>query len=91
MASHLSNDLNIQNASYLGRKTNNRQFGATRVNRLKQMEDEFFIKSNREVLGKNIVLVDDVVTTGATLSSCAKILKKAGAKSVSAIVFAQKI
>lgn len=42
-----------------------------------------FTKS--DLKGKNILLIDDVFTTGATLSSCAHVLKKAGAKSVKAL------
>ena len=40
------------------------------------------------IRGKNIVLVDDVYTTGATMGECARILKKAGAKEVWGMVLA---
>lgn len=43
----------------------------------------------REIAGAHIVLIDDVLTTGATLSACARALKKAGAASVDALVVAR--
>ncbi len=38
--------------------------------------------------GRRVVLVDDVYTTGATVSACAKILLKEGAASVDVLTFA---
>jgi competence protein ComFC len=40
------------------------------------------VKNEEKILNKNIILVDDVVTTGATLSEARAILKKSGAKRV---------
>ena len=42
------------------------------------------------IAGKRILLVDDIVTTGETLMECARVLKAAGAKSVSAVTAARK-
>ena len=39
------------------------------------------------VKDKNVLIIDDIITTGATLGECAKILKKAGCASVSCAVF----
>jgi ComF family protein len=91
IAKHISNNTDMKIGYYLGRKSNVRQLGSTRSQRLQQMEHEFFAKPNADVEGKSILLVDDVVTTGASLSAAAKTLKKAGASRVTAIVFAQKV
>lgn len=46
-------------------------------------------KYNEAVQGKRILLVDDVLTTGATVEECSKVLKKAGARSVDVLTFAR--
>ena len=40
------------------------------------------VKNKSKVLGKTILLVDDIFTTGATTNECSKVLKQNGAKSV---------
>lgn len=47
--------------------------------RQENVRDAFRVKNPEMVKGKRVVLVDDVMTTGATLNSCAHALKKAGA------------
>ena len=65
------------------------QIGANRHTRLKQLNSAYRLKTITNVAGRQIVLVDDVSTTGATLESAAHCLKQAGAKRVEAVVFAQ--
>lgn len=47
-------------------------------------------KGQRGLKNKNILLIDDIATTGATLFECAKALKQNGAKFVSAAVIARQ-
>lgn len=80
----------LSHRNLVGRLGQSRQVGTNREMRLKQLQSAFYIKNRNSVKGFSILLVDDIVTTGGTLESVARILKQAGAKSVSAIVFAQK-
>ncbi|MFA6322515.1 MAG: ComF family protein [Candidatus Buchananbacteria bacterium] len=48
-----------------------------------------FQANSFSVLEKRILLVDDVLTTGATMKECARVLKEAGAKEVIGLVFAK--
>lgn len=57
--------------------------------RLKNLNGAFAIKNQEVISGKNIILIDDVSTTGATLREAKKVLKLAGAKKVNALVVAR--
>jgi ComF family protein len=65
-----------------------RQVGASRQQRLAQAGHAFRLVRGANVEGKHVLLIDDVLTTGATLESAARLLKQAGAKQVDAVVFA---
>lgn len=64
------------------------QIGLSRSERLLAVQDNFIAKGNYK--GKSILLVDDVITTGATLNECALQLKKVGAKQVWGVAIAKK-
>lgn len=49
----------------------------------------FFIKNDIEVEDKNIILLDDIYTTGATSEECSRILKEAGAREILVLVLAK--
>ena len=53
------------------------------------VENAFEVKRRKPVKGKNILLVDDVFTSGATVSAAAKVLKKAGAGQVYVLTLAR--
>lgn len=65
------------------------QTGLSRPERLKNIAGAFAVKKASAVKGKNILLVDDVTTTGATLSACARELINAGASEVKAFTIAK--
>ena len=73
----------------LARSGSARQLGASRQQRRTQLQEAFRPQHAHLFAGKNVLLVDDVLTTGATLEAAAQTLKKAGARRVSAIVFVQ--
>jgi ComF family protein len=87
IAGELSRITGLPRFDCLARSGKARQVGASRAERLKQLQAAFRLK--KPVAGKHIVLIDDVVTTGATLEAAAKVLHVNGASSVHAIVFAQ--
>lgn len=47
----------------------------SRIQRWKNMESTFEIREPLRIIGKHVLLVDDVVTTGATLEACARVLQ----------------
>jgi len=49
----------------------------------------FSVRQPEKIKGQNIILIDDVLTTGATLESCARTLKKAGAARVDGLCLAR--
>lgn len=53
------------------------------------LQKAFSVKNQQKLQGKNVVLVDDVETTGSTLNECAKVLKKAGVKKIYALTLAR--
>jgi len=59
--------------------------------RLRNMRSAFSIAADLEVHGRHIAIVDDVMTTGATIDALARLLIQAGAQEVSAWVVARTV
>jgi predicted amidophosphoribosyltransferase len=63
------------------------QVGLTREQRKDNMRAAFVIAEGRsaEIKGRNVLLIDDVITTGATIEAAARVLKRAGAARIDAL------
>ena len=88
IARELSRRLAIPLVPCLARQGQQRQVGSRRSERKTQMAEAFRVVGHRGFLNKHVLLVDDVLTTGATCEAAARLLRHAGAKRVSAAVFA---
>lgn len=58
------------------------QIGLSRHQRRENMRGAFAVAKKGEIAGREILLVDDVLTTGTTVSECARVLRRAGASKV---------
>jgi predicted amidophosphoribosyltransferase len=73
----------------LARQGQAHQVGASREQRKQQLATAFRVTKPQHVAGARLLLIDDVVTTGATLEAAAAALRAVGARHIEALVFAQ--
>ena len=67
------------------------QAGLTRHQRRENIRGAFAVRDGKAVRGRDVLLVDDVFTTGTTISECARVLLRAGAESVAAATVARAL
>ena len=72
-------------------KPTTQQFGLSRTERAANVQGAFRVPPDGKaaVTGRRLVLIDDVLTTGATVNGCARTLLRAGAAKVDVLVFAR--
>lgn len=64
------------------RRETQSQTGLTRHQRRENIRGSFAVARPEEIAGREILLVDDVFTTGTTVSECARLLRRAGASKI---------
>jgi len=65
------------------------QSGLDRNKRFDNVKGTFAVAGSGPVCGKNLLIVDDLFTTGATLNECARVLNKVGTKTIRCLTFAR--
>ena len=85
--------LKIYNDVLIKGKNTINQVGLKESARIKNLKNTFFVKYDKllkyDLFNKNVILVDDVITTGKTASNCVKELKKNGFKKVFVLTIAR--
>jgi ComF family protein len=69
------------------------QIGLSRSQRASNVQGAFKVAADRsaDIAGRRVILVDDVLTTGATVDACARALLRAKAAAVDVLVFARVV
>ena len=90
ITSIISKKLKIKESNNL-KKVNNTltQGKLNRLERINNIEGIYYIENNLEFIGKRIVLLDDIYTTGSTIEECARVISKSGAKEIFVIILAR--
>src|SRR4051794_14329530 len=73
------------------RRRTRQQVGLSRLERARNVQGAFAVPQDRlpSLAGRRIVVVDDVITTGATIEAVARVLIRAGAAAVDVLAFAR--
>ena len=90
LAKELGKELNIKVINTLVKVKENRTQSTLLENERKEnVKNVFEIIKESNIENKNIILVDDILTTGSTIRTCSKILKENGAKKICALTMAK--
>ncbi len=90
----LASELSRQTAipvlpALLRKKSGQTQAGLTRAQRRKNVRGLYALNRRIPVEGRRLLLIDDVLTSGATVNACARVLRQGGAARVDALTLAR--
>lgn len=90
IANEIGYNLNIPVSNCIKKvKHTKEQKKLTKEERIKNLIGAFEVTSNEDIKNKRVLLIDDVMTTGATIGECTKILKKSGVKEIIVLTIAK--
>lgn len=90
LAKELKKNLNINICKDIIKNKNiKEQKFLSKEERLKNIKGAFSLKTDKNIKNKKLLLIDDVMTTGATLYECESLLKKSGAASIKMLTVAK--
>lgn len=79
----------IQNDVLVRVRDTQSQTSLNEIERRKNLKSAFFVKNESVIRNSSVCLVDDVLTTGTTVTECSKALKKAGAAQIKVVTMAR--
>ena len=74
-----------------GRKERKQRQCKSIMQRMRNVEGVYGVKENCRVEGRNIVVIDDITTSGATIGECSKVLLQNGARNVVGVALARTV
>ena len=83
-----STGIPIERTSLIKKRHTKPQVGLPRSKRILNLKNAFLVSKPERICGKRVLIIDDVSTTGATVSEAAKAVKKAGASYTAVLVLA---
>lgn len=92
IARQLVNDikqLKLENKCLIKQKDTKPQSALNQKERQENVKQVYFVQNTEKIKGKKIILIDDIYTTGSTVTECSKMLKQAGASKVGVITIAK--
>ncbi len=88
MKSHLGSDFEVSFDCIRKIRHTENQTRLSKKERLQNLRGAFLVTYPEKVKGRTIIIIDDVLTTGATIAEITSVLKRAGARKVIPLVFA---
>ncbi len=82
-------NIQIDTKVLIKKKNTPMQSSLGRKDRIKNVQNVYKVVNKEKIIGKNVLIMDDIYTTGATVNECRNILQSAGAKKVGIIIIAK--